>query len=38
MYPESTTPITQTEATGVQLKLETYIEWYIALTCSKAGI
>ena len=31
MYPESTTLITEIEATGVQLKAETYIQWSIAL-------
>ena len=30
-YPESTWLITAIEATGVQLKPETYIEWSIAL-------
>ena len=32
MYPESSTVITEIEATGVQLKPETHIEWYIAIT------
>ena len=32
MYPESTRLITGTEATRVQLKPETYIEWSIALS------
>ena len=31
MYPESTALITEMEATGVQLKPGTYIEWDIAL-------
>ena len=31
LYPESTTMITEIEATGVQLKPETFIEWSMAL-------
>ena len=31
MYPESTTHITEIEATGVQLKPETGIEWSTAV-------
>ena len=32
MYPERTTLIDEIEATGVQLKPETYIVWSIALS------
>ena len=31
LYPESTTLTTEIEPAGVQLKPETYIEWFIAL-------
>ena len=36
LYPESTTLITEIEATGVQLKTETYLAWSIALPCLKS--
>ena len=38
MYPESTTLITEIEPTGVELKPETYQEWYTALTCLQTDL
>ena len=41
LYPESTTLITEIEATGIELEPEIYVEWYIALnmhSCIMASV